>query len=173
MEAYGIEVDPCPGVDVGVFTRTPPDGPAILHASTVRLPPARGDMGSGVVERLAGFDFFLVLFEYEASAAGSGVFARSDPPWPVRAEDFSPARLRRPLAGQSGCQYFFTTAGRPFMLYVVVGSHLLRETTTARANAFLKGVRIRERLRAPTASPGEEGFEGGVKEGFRGGLTWA
>ena len=34
--------------------------------------------------------------------------------------------LRRGLPGQSGTQWFFTEAGRPFSFYAVLGSHALR-----------------------------------------------
>jgi hypothetical protein len=49
--------------------------------------------------------------------------------------DFAANALQRRLPGQLGCQRFFTERGRPFCLYVVLGSRrhanaLLREVCT-------------------------------------------
>ena len=64
--------------------------------------------------------------------------------------DFLPYVLRRGLPGQSGTQWFFTEAGRPFTLYVVLGSHARRAPLVPRANALLARVAVGP---APTPAP--------------------
>ena len=57
-------------------------------------------------------------------------------------DDFSPVRLRRGLVGQSGTQWFFTEAGRPFSFYAVLGSHALRGTLVPRVNALIASLTV-------------------------------
>ena len=45
--------------------------------------------------------------------------------------------LRRGIPGQSGTQWFFTEAGRPFSFYAVLGSHALRPALVPRVNTLL------------------------------------
>jgi hypothetical protein len=56
--------------------------------------------------------------------------------------------LRRGLPGQSGTQWFFTEAGRPFTFYAVLGSHLLRNALVPKVNQLLGPLSI-----APAALP--------------------
>ena len=48
------------------------------------------------------------------------------------------------MRGQSGCQRFFSVAGRAFCLYVVLGSHARRTLLTPRVNAVLASLRVEE-----------------------------
>jgi hypothetical protein len=46
------------------------------------------------------------------------------------------------VPGQSGAQWFFTEAGRPFSLYVVMGSHARRARRLSEVIGVLNGVTI-------------------------------
>ena len=111
-------------------------GNLVLHAATIPLPADRGDFGSGVVEHLAPDDVFLSLFEYDAADADKALFAAEGLPV-LRPSDFSTAHLQRTAGGRSGGQWFFQVAGRPFCLFVVLGSHSRRAAGAARASALL------------------------------------
>ena len=51
--------------------------------------------------------------------------------------------LRRGLPGQSGTQWFFTEAGRPFSFYAVLGSHVLqRPALVPRVNTLLSSLTL-------------------------------
>jgi hypothetical protein len=100
-----------------------PDRPrVVVHVANVPLPVDRGDFGGGVVEQLGFRNAFVALLEYDASGAGRGLFARRGIPRRLRAADFEPNALQRPLPGQAGVQRFFTEGDRCFCLYVVLGS---------------------------------------------------
>ncbi len=60
----------------------------------------------------------------------------------LRPADLDPMSLRTPLPGMSGAQFFFTEAGRPFSLYVALGSHLRRFRTLPVISAILQTVHI-------------------------------
>lgn len=118
-------------------------GNLVLHAATIPLPADRGDFGSGVVEHLGPDDVFLSLFEYDAADVGKALFASRGLPV-LRPSDFSTAHLQRTGGGRSGGQWFFQVAGRPFCLFVVLGSHSRRAAGTARASALLLRTAIGE-----------------------------
>ena len=67
------------------------------------------------------------------------------------AAHFQPYVLRRGLTGQSGTQWFFTEAGRPFTLYAVLGSHARRSILVPRVNQLLAGLTV-EPARVPLAA---------------------
>ena len=137
----GVTVDLPAGWEARARTQ-PPSAPGrrgnlLLHAATVPLPAQRGDFGSGVVETLSPDDVFLSLFEYDAADAQRALFAAQGLPVP-RPSDFSTAVLQRTQLGHSGAQFFFTTAGRPFCLHIVLGSHSRRAAGAARTAALLE-----------------------------------
>jgi len=55
------------------------------------------------------------------------------------------------LSGQSGTQWFFTEAGRPFTLYAVLGSHARRSVLVPRVNQLLAGLSV-DRAPVPLAA---------------------
>ena len=116
-------------------------GNTLLHLATLPLPAERGDFGSGVVDLLRPDDVFVSLFEYDREEAGSALFAARGVPV-VRPAEFSPTAMQRPLPGQSGGQWFFTAAGRPFCLFVVLGSHARRTAGATRVTGLLSGVQV-------------------------------
>lgn len=115
----------------------------LLHAATIPLPADRGDFGSGVVEHLGPDDVFLSLFEYDAAEAGAALFAEQGLPV-LKPSDFSTSHLQRTQLGRSGGQWFFQVAGRPFCLFVVLGSHSRRAAGAARASALLFRTTVKE-----------------------------
>ena len=80
---------------------------------------------------------FATLFEYGPESLGTALFARQGRPAALSEADFSPMVLRRGIPGQSGTQWFFTEAGRPFSFYAVLGSHALRPALVPRVNMLL------------------------------------
>jgi hypothetical protein len=97
----------------------------LLHAASFALPAERGDYGSGAVEVMGGSDILICLLEHERAAADTALFAHHGVP-EVAPAGFSPQSMQRAIAGMCGYQQFFQVAGRPFCLYVVVGSWVTR-----------------------------------------------
>jgi hypothetical protein len=124
----------------------------VAHFATFALPAEVGDFGGGAVQLMGDTDVFASLFEYGPDSLGTRLFARDGMPRQLTTADFLPYVLRRGLPGQSGTQWFFTEAGRPFTLYVVLGSHVRRASLVPRANALLAGVAVGA-APAPTPVP--------------------
>jgi hypothetical protein len=95
--------------------------PPVVHLATFPLPADRGDFGSGAVERMRDGDSFVALLEYGPEEVGAALFAHQGLPRRLDPRAFSPRGLQRQVEGQAGWQFFFTEAGRPFCLYVVLG----------------------------------------------------
>jgi hypothetical protein len=93
----------------------------VLHLANFALPPGRGDFGSGAVEAMGAEHVFVALLEFGAAELGRPLFATRGIPRPALHE-FASNALQRPLRGQLGWQRFCTENGRPFCLYVVLGS---------------------------------------------------
>jgi hypothetical protein len=133
-----------PGWDAGIYRRPPDPGETthtVFHAATVPLPVNRGDYGAGAVELLGPGDVFVCLLEFDPSSVGTPMFVNHGLPG-LTADMFRPKQLQRVLPGQAGVQRFFTTAGRAFCLYVVVGSYANVMTLTAKANQVIGGLSI-------------------------------
>ena len=114
---------------------------ARLHAANFALPPNVADFGGGAVELMGNRDLLLILFEYDKASAGEALFAHKGVPR-VGVDDFNPYGLQQVLPGQSGTQKFFRAAGRPFCLYVVLGSHTRRFRTVPVVNDVLAATSI-------------------------------
>ena len=124
VSAYGLSFDVPAGWDGRIYQR--PAGPGetthpILHAANFGLPAQRGDYGGGAVEIMGSGDVFLALLEFHPDSIGSSLFASARPEV-LDPGGFSPTSLQRALPGQAGQQAFFSSAGRAFGLYVVLGS---------------------------------------------------
>jgi hypothetical protein len=151
LSAHGLSVTPPAGWDAEIFTRDRDPRirtlqgmqeavPPIAHIANFGLPPVRGDFGGGAVELMESGAVFVALLEHDASEAGTALFEGKGIPWPLSPDDFDPNNLQRGIAGQAGCQRFFLVDGRPFCLYVVIGSYRLRATLVREANDVLAGV---------------------------------
>jgi hypothetical protein len=154
LDAYGLTAVPPAGWDGEIYRHAPevsefavpmvePATPTpILHLANFALPDGRGDYGGGAVELMGRGGIFISLLEHEHSEAGNALFAGKGIPWPLRADDFDPNQMQRPLPGQAGCQRFFTHAGRPFCLYVAIGSYVARALLVRDVNAVLATVEL-------------------------------
>ncbi len=114
---------------------------AVVHLGNFPLPNSRGDYGSGAVEVMGPDGIFLSLFEFGPGSVGKALFRAEGLPT-VTPEDFAPHTMQRPLPGQSGAQYFFSMRGRPFCLYVALGTHARRRQLVPEINQVLGSVSL-------------------------------
>jgi len=159
LSAHGISVTVPSGWEGRVFRRpasgeitaTAADGPpappgeitsAVVHVSTIALPPDAGDFASGAVDRLGPDDALVVVFEYDTASVDQPLFAARGIPRALSPDDFSPAMLQRTLPGQAGAQRFFQEAGRAFCLYVVLGSFVRRRELVGSVNEVLASLAV-------------------------------
>jgi hypothetical protein len=140
LRAHGIEAQLPTGFEGRIFVRPAIGGEVpypVANFATFALPADLGDFGSGAVNLMGASDVFATLFEYGPESLGQPLFARVGMPRVLSTDDFRPYVLRRGLTGQSGSQWFFTESGRPFTLYVVLGSHVRRSLLVPRVNALI------------------------------------
>ena len=136
------------GTGVYSLTAQGPAAPAVVqplpvvHLANFALPPQRGDFGSGAVETMGADAVFLSLLEYGPENVGTALFAPDGVPRNLRPDDLDPHALQRTLPGQAGHQRFFTTAGRAFCLYVVIGDRTRAATSITAANDVLATLEI-------------------------------
>ncbi|HXW31959.1 MAG TPA: hypothetical protein VEJ21_02615 [Acidimicrobiales bacterium] len=153
ISAHGIQASLPQGFEGRIFVR-PRTGAELTYPvaqfATFALPSAVGDFGSGAVTLMGSSDVFVTLFEYGPESLGTRLFARQGMPRDLAPADFRPTVLRRGIPGQSGTQWFFTEGGRPFTLYVVLGSHALRASLVPRVNGLLRAVAL-DAVTAPAA----------------------
>ncbi len=145
VAAHGMTAVPPSGWEVSIYRRPPGLGEQtfpILHAATIPLPAGRGDYGSAVVELLGPDDVFLALLEFGPEAARSPLFSGLKGVPGLTPDAYRPNQLQRTIQGQAGVQRFFTTSGRAFCLYSVIGAFANRLALTGRANAILATIRV-------------------------------
>lgn len=151
LRAHGIAAALPSGFE-GRIGQRPVQGVGVTNAvaqfSTFALPGEVGDFGGGAVNLMGSDDIFAVLFEYGADSVGTRLFAHQGMPRRLAASDFQPQVLRRGISGQAGTQWFFTESGRPFTLYVVLGSQARRPVLVPRVNSLLGGLSVE-----PVAAP--------------------
>lgn len=114
----------------------------VLHASTVPLSGPRADYGGGVVERLGPEDVFISLIEFGPEEASTALFKDVDQLPTLELGMFHRNQLQRRIRGQAGKQHFFTLNGRPFCLYVVLGSVAHAPELVIKANEMLRGMSV-------------------------------
>jgi hypothetical protein len=145
LQAHGIAAPLPSGFEGRIFVR-PVTGPgvpySVAHFANFALPDDVADFGGGAVTLMGPSNVFVVLFEYGPESLGRRLFARQGMPRALTTDDFRPILLRRGLAGQSGTQWFFTEANRPFTLYAVLGSHAQRNVLVPQINALISRVII-------------------------------
>jgi hypothetical protein len=151
LEAHGLRVELPRGWSGRVFKR--PAGGATLHAGDFQLPLDDGEFGDRSTAVMPGGGSFLALTEYQPGAGlepGRGLFAARRIPTTLDPTAFSPRGLAHPRPGQAGTQHFFTTAGRPFCLYVVVsGPRADRRRQLAVLGHVLRSVRVQPAASRP------------------------
>jgi hypothetical protein len=143
ISGYGIVIDLPSGWEGRVYRR--PEGFPILHAANFPLPAGDGDFGSRAVASMSRDGVFAVLAEYDPGVLGEPLFEEQGLPLPLRPAEASPKALQRMLRDRSGLHKFFTVVGRPFSLYVVVGSSPGVGTLVERANHVLATLSIEPR----------------------------
>jgi hypothetical protein len=162
LEAHNLAVELPKGWEGRIYARRPavadrrqalqgggtPHAPATLHAASFALPREDGDFGSTATAGMSSRDAFLAVTEYlegNGLRAGSGLFRHGRVQCALEAGMFSPHTLLVARPGQAGFQHFFTEAGRPFCLYVVVGSLRSAEGALRELNGVLRSLRIQAR----------------------------
>ncbi len=158
IQAHGLAVESAQPVDARIYRRESVNGDEtqpIVHLCTTAMPEDRGDFGSGAVDRLGPEDVFVGLIEYSAAETDAALFRAEGRPRTLNPDDFSSQALQRVQANQSGCQYWFREGGRPFCLYVVLGSHANRRRLIPTAEQMIASLRVEsgdEPEPAPTRS---------------------
>jgi hypothetical protein len=140
LRAHGIEAPLPRGFEGRIFVRARIGREVpypVAQFANFALPPEVADFGGGAVTVMGAQGIFAVLFEYGPESLGRRLFARQGMPRSLTLADFRPTVLRRGLTGQSGTQWFFTEAGRPFTLYAVLGSHARRSTLVPQVNELI------------------------------------
>lgn len=149
--AHGIAALLPDGFEGRIFVRPAPPGATtypVAQFATFPIPDDVGDFGSGAVTLMRPEDVFATLFEYGPESVGTRLFAQQGRPRDLTPRNFSKTLLRRGLQGQSGTQWFFTEAGRPFSFYAVLGNHNLGWALVPRVNELLERLSF-----SPAASP--------------------
>ena len=146
LTGHGLSVGLLPEWEARIYRRTDnaTAGPAahpILHLANFPLPAARGDYGTGAVERMGPQHIFLALLEFGPDCLGTALYAPAGLPR-LTPGQFNPNGMQRRVAGQAGCQSFFTEANRPFCLYAVIGSHRQAVPLTKQLNEILERIEV-------------------------------
>jgi hypothetical protein len=113
----------------------------VVHVANFSLPSEVGDFGGGVVADMKAPHILINLVEYDAGSRGTALFSSEGMPT-LSPRDFDPMTMQRTIQGQSGAQRFFSVVGRPFCLYVVLGSHMRRFRTGPVLSDALRGIEI-------------------------------
>ena len=146
LAAHGIEVTLPPLWSGRIFARA--GGNATLHAGDFRLALGDGEFGDRSTDQMPHGSAFVALVEYLPGAgleAGRGLYAAQRIRLPLDPTAFSPRKLAHIRPGQEGIQQFFTTAGRPMCLYVVLaarGDRLVRRRQLAVLDWVLRSLRV-------------------------------
>jgi hypothetical protein len=147
LAAHGLTIELPPGWSGRVFSRS--GDVATLHAGDFRLPLRDGEFGDQSTARMPATASFLALTEYRPGGGlepEEGLFASRRIPLPLDPARFSPNGLAHPRPGQTGMQHFFSSAGRPFCLYAVVGGpHTSRRRQLLTLDHVLRSLRIAPR----------------------------
>jgi hypothetical protein len=151
LEAHGLRIELPRGWSGRVFKR--PGGGATIHAGDFQLPFDDGEFGDHSTAVMPADASFLVLTEYRPGAGlepGQGLFASRKVPTTLDPTSFSPRGLAHPRPGQAGAQHFFTVAGRPFCLYVVLsGPRSERRRQLAVLGHMLRSLRVQPGASSP------------------------
>ena len=145
LSRSGLEVDLPDGWDGRIYQREAEASAATrraMQAANFALPPNLGDYATGAVERMQSGDVMVVLLEFDPASAGSGLFSNRGMPSSLAPDAFSPTTMPRAVPGRTGAQFFFSTGGRAFCLYVVLGSHNDRAALLPMVNQVVSTIKI-------------------------------
>jgi hypothetical protein len=147
LDAHDVRIELPAGWSGRLFAR---DGAAVLHAGDYPL--ELGDQstfGDASTARMVDGATFLALAEYRPGnglTPGRGLFAPRRVRLPLDPTSFSTHGLAHPRPGQAGMQHFFTTAERPFCLYVVLaGQGVARRRQLAAVAHALRSLQVAPR----------------------------
>ena len=108
------------------------------------LPTGLGDYAVDAVEQMTTGDVLVVLLEFDPDRAGQGLFRNEGLPTGLGAGDFSPTAMPKAVPGRTAAQWFFSSGGRAFCLYVVLGSHAGRADMMPLVNQVVQTLKIEE-----------------------------
>lgn len=144
LQAHGLRIELPAGWSGRVFRRSAHI--ATLHAGDFQLPMEDGEFGDQATSTMPATASFLALTEYEPGSGlspGAGLFAARGVALPLDPAAFSPRGLAHPKDGQVGMQHFFTSAHRPFCLYVVIaGPRVHRRRQLLTLDHVLRSLKI-------------------------------
>jgi len=121
LEAHGLRIELPARWSGRVFRRD--GGNATLHAGDFPLALTDGEFGDRSTATMPEVASFIALTEYLPGAGlepGTGLFASRRIQLPLDPTGFTASGLAHPRPGQAGMQHFFTAAGRPLCVYVVI-----------------------------------------------------
>lgn len=147
LSAHGLRIELPRGWSGRIWARG--RGIATLHAASFRLALDDGEFGDATTTAMPHGSSFLALTEYRPAdglVAGEGLFAPRRIPRRLDPSRFSERGLAHPRPGQAGMQHFFTSAHRPFCLYVVLaGARAHRRRQLAAVDQVLATLEISHR----------------------------
>ena len=123
IHAHGLRIALPKGWSGRVFSRS--GRAATMHVASFPLPLSDGEFGDRSTALMPPGASFVALTEYVPGAGlepGRGLFAPNRFPHRLDPTSFAASCLAHPRPGQAGMQHFFTAAGRPFCLYVVIAA---------------------------------------------------
>jgi hypothetical protein len=147
LGAHGLRIELPMGWSGRVFARAA--AAATLHAGDFQIALTDGEFGDRSTGMMPATASFIAVTEYvpgEGLEPGRGLFAARKLPLPLDPTSFSARRLAHARPGQVGTQHFFTSAGRPFCLYLVIsGRREARRRQLAVLDHALRSLQVRSR----------------------------
>lgn len=154
LTAHGITLDPPAGWDGQIYLREPqplgamaatygasPETPMpIAHLANFALPAQRGDYGGGAIESMRPGGVFISILQHDPSEVTAALFKGRKIPWPLAADSFDLNAMPRRMGNHAAVQSFFIAGGRPYCVYVVIGSHTQRAILAPVVNQALATV---------------------------------
>jgi hypothetical protein len=117
----------------------------VLHLTDVVLTHERSSFAPELAARAGGTGVLVALLEFEHTLADKGLYAPQGLGLPLERERFHPRALQLPSRVQEGHQRFFSSHGRAFCLYVVLGTGRGAERRLRTVNDALASLRIEPR----------------------------
>jgi hypothetical protein len=148
---------PRPLAGLGLRVELPPSwdgriigsqGRAVLHAASFPLPATGGDdLAGAAAERIPADGVLIALLEMGPDVLGSVLYANEGVP-EIAPAQIAPGVASGPIPERAGGgEEALHAAGRPFMLYVAVGTAADAEALAGEADAVLETLRIARRSR--------------------------
>jgi hypothetical protein len=148
LEAHSLRVTLPSGWSGHAFRRA--GQLATLHAGDFNLAIPDGEFGDRSTAVMPHGGSFLALTEYLPGAGlepGKGLFSSARIRLPLDPTSFATSALAHPRPGQAGMQHFFTAAGRPLCLYVVLaGARGTRRRQLAVLDRVLRSLHVAPRV---------------------------